>query len=52
MNKGLKEIKTEPEVDKQPLIKKETDAACSCGCKPPPWKETESNHEQGPGYIE
>lgn len=38
MNKGLKEIKKQPEQEKKPQIKKETDTACSCGCKPPPRK--------------
>jgi hypothetical protein len=45
MNKGLKEIKKLPEADKKPQIKKVSDTNCSCGCKPPPWKEKQSNQE-------
>jgi hypothetical protein len=38
MVKDIKEIKKQPEAENKPQIKKGTDTACSCGCKPPPRK--------------
>ncbi len=38
MIKGIRGIKKQPEEEKKPQIKKQTNTACNCGCKPPPWK--------------